>query len=129
MTVTPCPVTGRVELLNMIVVGAMKRKRPGGSPPITTLGVASRVVPAVFLLRDTRASNRRPQRREALSSGAKAAPGAPATAWACAHPSLPRCRTRSSGRPPRGNRYSPASVALGISPIVEMGSHRWSHRG
>ena len=57
-TVTPWPVTGRVELLNMIVVGARKRKRPPGSPPITTFGVASRVVPAVFLLRDTRASSR-----------------------------------------------------------------------
>jgi hypothetical protein len=60
-TVTPWFVTGRVELLNMIVVGARKRKRPTGSPPITTLGEASRAVPAVFLLRDTRASSRMPQ--------------------------------------------------------------------
>src|SRR5687768_18567231 len=63
-TVTPWFVTGRVELLNMIVVGARKRKRPAGSPPSTTLGVASRAVPAVFLLRETRASSRIPQRGE-----------------------------------------------------------------
>jgi hypothetical protein len=27
-------------LLNMMVVGARNMKRPGGSPPITTLGLA-----------------------------------------------------------------------------------------
>ena len=83
-TVTPCPVTGRVELLNMIVVGARKRKRPAGNPPITTLGVASRAVRAVFLLRDTRASSRMPQRGETLNFTPP--PRMPATVWAFAHP-------------------------------------------
>ena len=79
-TVTPWPATGRVELLNMIVVGARKRKRPVGSPPITTLGVASRVVPAVFLLRDTRVSSRMPHRGETLYFTPP--PRTPATVWA-----------------------------------------------